>query len=54
MAAGIALADRDGLNGLSPRRLAQELGVNPMSLYHHVRDKDALLERRRLAEAARS
>jgi AcrR family transcriptional regulator len=44
VAAGIALADRDGLDGLSMRRLAQELGVNPMSLYHHVRDKDALLE----------
>lgn len=44
MAAGIALADRDGLDGLSMRRLAQELGVNPMSLYHHLRDKDALLD----------
>src|SRR4051794_28308709 len=43
-AAGIALADREGLDGLSMRRLGQELGVNPMSLYHHVRDKDALLE----------
>jgi AcrR family transcriptional regulator len=44
VAAGIVLADRDGLDGLSMRRLAQELGVNPMSLYHHVRDKEALLE----------
>ena len=44
LAAGIALADRDGLDGLSMRRLGQELGVNPMSVYHHVRDKDALLE----------
>ncbi len=43
MAAGIALADRVGLDGVSMRRLAQELGVNPMSLYHHVQDKDALL-----------
>lgn len=42
--AGIALADQDGLERLSMRRLAQELGVNPMSLYHHVRDKDALLD----------
>jgi AcrR family transcriptional regulator len=44
LAAGIALADRDGLDGLSMRRLGHELGVNPMSVYHHVRDKDALLE----------
>jgi AcrR family transcriptional regulator len=44
LAAGIALADRDGLDGLSMRKLGQELGVNPMSLYHHVRDKDALLD----------
>ena len=40
----IALADRDGLDALSMRRLAGELGVDPMSLYHHVRDKEALLD----------
>lgn len=44
VAAGIALADADGLESLSMRRLATALGVNPMSLYHHVRDKDALLD----------
>lgn len=44
MAAGIALADAEGLDALSMRRLAGGLGVNPMSLYHHVRDKDALLD----------
>src|SRR5690348_10668307 len=44
LAAGIALADREGLDGLSMRRLGQELGVNPMSVYHHLRDKDALLD----------
>jgi AcrR family transcriptional regulator len=43
LAAGIALADRDGLDQLSMRRLGQELGVNPMSIYHHLRDKEALL-----------
>jgi AcrR family transcriptional regulator len=42
--AAIALADRDGIDAVSMRRLGQELGVNPMSLYHHVRDKDDLLE----------
>ena len=39
----MALADRDGLTGLSMRRLAQHLGVDAMSIYYHLRDKDALL-----------
>jgi len=39
----ISMADRDGLEGLSMRRLGAELGVDPMSVYHHVRDKEALL-----------
>src|SRR4029077_15468006 len=38
------LADRDGLDGLSMRRLGQELGVEAMALYRHVRDKDDLLD----------
>lgn len=38
----ITVADRDGLDGLSMRRLGAELGVDPMSIYHHVRDKDRL------------
>lgn len=41
--AGIDVADRDGLEALSMRRLADELGVGAMSLYRHVADKDALL-----------
>jgi AcrR family transcriptional regulator len=44
LATAISLADRDGLEGLSMRKLGQELGVNPMSVYHHVSDKDALLD----------
>lgn len=44
VAAGIAAADRDGLDALSMRRLAADLGVDPMSLYNHVRDKSALVE----------
>ena len=44
VSAAIAVADREGLDALSMRRLAQELDVNPMSLYHHVRDKQALLD----------
>jgi len=34
-----------GMESLSMRRLAIELGVAPMSLYHHVQNKDELLER---------
>ncbi|WBB53401.1 TetR/AcrR family transcriptional regulator [Verrucosispora sp. WMMD573] len=33
----------EGLERLSMRRLANELGSAPMALYHHVRDKDELL-----------
>lgn len=40
----VELADRNGVAGLSMRKLAQELGVEAMSLYHHVPDKDALLD----------
>jgi AcrR family transcriptional regulator len=43
VAAAIAVIDRDGLGQLTTRRLAQELGVRPMSLYTHFRDKDAIL-----------
>ncbi len=42
--AAVELADRDGLEGLSMRRLGQELGVEAMALYRHVRDKDDLLD----------
>ena len=44
VAAGIGLADRDGIESISMRRLAQELGVEAMSLYTHVRTKDDLLD----------
>jgi AcrR family transcriptional regulator len=42
--AAVALADQDGLEGFSMRRLAQELGVVPMALYKHVANKDELLD----------
>src|SRR4051794_18948203 len=45
VAAGIAVADAEGLAGLSMRRVAAELAVAPMSLYRHVNDKDDLLLR---------
>ena len=42
--AALAVVDRDGLGALSMRRLAGELGVEAMSLYHHVRDKADVLD----------
>src|SRR5829696_142165 len=41
--AALKLLDRDGVAGLSMRRLALELGVGAASLYWHVRDKEELL-----------
>jgi AcrR family transcriptional regulator len=41
--AALALADAHGVEALSMRRLAQELGVEAMSLYNHVANKDDLL-----------
>jgi len=43
VAAGIALADADGIAALSMARLAESLGSAPMSLYRHVANKDELL-----------
>lgn len=40
--AALKLADRDGLEALSMRKLADALGVGAMSLYNHVRDKAEL------------
>ena len=40
---GLALADASGLDGLTIRRLAQDLGVTPMALYWHFRSKEELL-----------
>lgn len=39
------LIDEDGLAKLSMRRLGARLGVDPMALYHHVDNKQALLAR---------
>lgn len=40
----LALVDRDGLNALSMRRLGAELGVDPMAVYYHIPNKEALLD----------
>jgi len=44
LSAAIVLADSGGIESLSMRRLAQELGVKAMSLYNHVTDKDDILD----------
>src|SRR5262245_53387782 len=39
----IEIADTEGLDAVTIRRLAQELGVTPMALYWHFKNKDELL-----------
>ena len=39
----IRIADADGVDALSMRRLGQALGVEAMSLYHHVANKADLM-----------
>ena len=40
----VELADREGLEALSMRRVAQALDVVPMALYRHVANKDEMLD----------
>jgi AcrR family transcriptional regulator len=42
--AAMALADEGGIDALSMRKLAQELGVEAMSLYNHVANKDDIID----------
>ncbi|PSL53058.1 TetR family transcriptional regulator [Saccharothrix carnea] len=42
--AAVAIADAGGIGGLTMRSLADALGVKPMSLYHHVANKDEILD----------
>lgn len=42
--AALRLLDRDGLDGVSMRRVADELGAGAASLYAHVANKEELLE----------
>jgi len=61
LAKAIALADRDGIEALSMRKLGQALGVEAMSLYNHVANKgelvaamvDSVIERFELPEDER-
>ena len=40
----VDLADRDGLDAVTMRAVAQALSITPMSLYHHLPTKDAMLD----------
>jgi AcrR family transcriptional regulator len=42
--AAVSVADAEGLEAVSMRRVASELGLGTMSLYHYVRSKDELLD----------
>jgi AcrR family transcriptional regulator len=44
LATAVALADREGADSLSMRRLAQELDVVPMALYKHLANKGEMLD----------
>ena len=44
VAAAIAILDRDGLDAVSTRRVAEDLGTGSASLYAHVASRDELLE----------
>ena len=43
-AAALAVADSEGIDAVSMRRVAQELGAGTMTLYHYVRTKSDLLD----------
>jgi AcrR family transcriptional regulator len=42
--AAMAIADAEGNSALTIRSLAKELGVKPMAIYHHVANKDEILD----------
>lgn len=42
--AAVEVADRGGVNKLSMRNVARQLGCEAMSLYHHLEGKDALVD----------
>jgi AcrR family transcriptional regulator len=44
LGAAIQIADESGIEALSMRRLAQELGVEAMSVYYYVANKDEILD----------
>ena len=49
LGAAMDLADEDGIDALTMRRLADQLGVEAMSIYHHLPNKSAILDGARRA-----
>jgi TetR/AcrR family transcriptional regulator, tetracycline repressor protein len=41
--AALGIVDREGIDALSMRRLGRELGVDPMAVYHHLPNKQAII-----------
>jgi AcrR family transcriptional regulator len=44
VAAAVSIADREGIEAVSIRRIATELDTRPMSLYSHIEHKDELID----------
>lgn len=44
LSAAVSIADERGIGALSMRQLGARLGVEAMSLYNHVRNKDEILD----------
>jgi AcrR family transcriptional regulator len=44
LSVAVGIADTGGIGSLTIRSLAKELGVQPMSVYHHVANKDEILD----------
>jgi AcrR family transcriptional regulator len=44
LAAAVEIADAEGIDAVTMRRLAEALGVHPTSIYNHLPSKDAILE----------
>ncbi|MFC3991158.1 TetR/AcrR family transcriptional regulator [Actinoplanes siamensis] len=42
--AALVVVDTEGIGALTMRRLAEQLSTSPMALYHHLPDKEAVLE----------
>lgn len=44
LAGAVALADRVGMESFTIRKLADELGTRPMTIYHHIPNKEAIVD----------
>ena len=40
----VRLADRIGVDAVTIRKIAEEIGVKPMTIYHHVPNKEAIID----------